>query len=59
MIDEDYSLRDPEDMIKAFSDFPEAIENTEKIANRCNVSFELYKYRIPDFNPPKEIKEEL
>ncbi|MCD5382531.1 DNA polymerase III subunit alpha [Candidatus Gracilibacteria bacterium] len=59
MIDEDYSLKDPEDMIKSFEDFPEAIENTEKIADRCNVSFELYVYRIPDFYPPKDVQEKI
>jgi DNA polymerase-3 subunit alpha len=59
MIDEDYSLKEPEEMIKAFEDFPEAIENTEKIADRCNVDFELYVYRIPDFLPPEEVQEEF
>ena len=56
MIDEDYSLKDPEEMIKSFEDFPEAIENTEKIADRCNVDFELYIYRIPDFYPDENAK---
>ena len=57
MIDEDYSLKDPEEMIKAFEDFPEAIENTEKISDRCNVDFELYIYRIPDFFADEKAKE--
>ena len=57
MIDEDYSLKDPEEMIKSFEDFPEAIENTEKIADRCNVSFETWIYRIPDFYPDEKAKE--
>jgi DNA polymerase III alpha subunit len=57
MIDEDYSLKEPEEMIKAFEDFPEAIENTEKIADRCNVDFELYIYRIPDFFADEKAKE--
>ena len=54
MVDEDYSLTDASEIVSAFEDMPEAIENTLKIADRCNVEFDLGSYQIPDFNPPKE-----
>ena len=54
MIDEDYSLKDPNELIEAFSDYPEAVENTVKIAERCNLSFDLWSYHIPNFIVPEE-----
>jgi len=41
MIDEDYSMRDPKELVEAFIDTPEAIANTQIIADRCIVDFEL------------------
>jgi len=40
-------------MAEAFRDIPEAIENTQKIANMCNVDIELGKYQLPYFEVPK------
>lgn len=54
MIDEDYSMIDPEEIISVFSNRPEVIENTQKIADRCNVEFDLGKYCIPEIYPPEE-----
>lgn len=54
MVDEDYSMRTAEEIINWFSETPDAIENTLKIAERCNVTLELWTYHIPDFIPPKE-----
>ena len=48
-----YYLKSPEDMLKLFPYVPEALENTHKIANRCNVSFEFNKYKLPIFNVPE------
>ena len=31
----------------------EALENTQKIAERCNVEFEFGNYHLPDFFPPE------
>ncbi len=42
-------LKSPEEMINDFSDFPEAIENTCKIAARCNVEFDDKSYHFPRF----------
>ncbi len=48
----DYSLRSNADMIKAFKDVPEAIANTLKIAELCNVELELGAIQLPFFPVP-------
>lgn len=53
--DEDFSLRAGEEMAKLFADLPEAIENTVKIADRCNVELEFGKIRLPSFPLPEGI----
>ena len=40
-IEGDFSLRSPEEMAKAFAHVPEAVENTVKIADKCNVEIEF------------------
>ena len=62
--EDDFSLRSPEQMIKDFGDLPEAIENTQKIADSCNFQFELGKIKLPKFEvlsgkSPEEYLEEL
>ncbi len=49
---DDFSLKAPEEMIKAFKDVPEAIENTQKIVEMCNFEFELGETRLPRFKVP-------
>jgi len=41
------------EMRKAFPDVPEAIDNTVKLAERCNVEIELGKYHLPHFDVPE------
>lgn len=41
------SFRSPEEMKKIFQEYPEAIENTEKIAQRCNLKIELGRFIFP------------
>lgn len=48
----DLSLRSPEDMKNFFHDIPEAIENAEKIADRCNVTIRLGETQLPHFDVP-------
>ena len=44
----------PEDIIKRWGkDFPEAIRNTKKIAERCNVELQLGRILIPKFPVPE------
>ena len=49
---DDFSLRSPEEMASFFPDVPEAIENTVKIAEMCNVEIELGKTQLPKFSVP-------
>jgi len=49
----DYSMHDPQKVIEHFKDVPEAIENTLKIADRCNVEFDFETHRIPTFPTPE------
>ncbi len=51
--DIDMSLVPAEVMIEAFRDNPEAISNTRKIADRCNVEIELGVNHLPDFDVPE------
>ena len=47
-----YSVRPNDEMIAAFSHVPEAIENTLKIAEMCNVEIELGNIQLPYFEVP-------
>jgi DNA polymerase-3 subunit alpha len=47
-----YYLRSPEEMGILFKDLPEALENAERIAELCNVEFELGKTHLPTFQVP-------
>jgi DNA polymerase-3 subunit alpha len=49
---DDFSLKSPEKMIEEFKDFPEAIENTQKIVELCNFDFELGKVKLPRLELP-------
>ena len=51
--DYDASLVAPETMIERFKDVPEAIANTRKIADRCNVEIELGVWHFPPVDIPE------
>lgn len=53
MRDTNVSLRSPDDMIEAFRDLPEAVANTVKVAEMCNVELELGKWSFPYFSLPE------
>jgi len=46
-------LRTKEEMVDLFSDLPEALLNSVKIAEKCNLDLELGKFYLPDFEVPK------
>jgi DNA polymerase-3 subunit alpha len=52
MLDGDYSMIPPEQMMEQFAEFPEALENTARIAQRCNVELELGETIFPHFDTP-------
>ena len=45
----DFSFLPPEHIEKMFSDIPEAIENTTRIAERCTLELQLGKWVFPDY----------
>jgi DNA polymerase III subunit alpha len=49
----DFYVKSPDEMLEQFSDYPEAIENTQKIADKCNVNIELGKWFFPKFKLPQ------
>ena len=47
-------VKSPEEMSEYFKAFPEAIENTVKIAEKCNVEFEFGHTILPNYEVPPE-----
>ncbi len=47
-----FYIRSPEEMYGLFSDVPDALENTVKIANECNVEVKLGAWSFPKFPLP-------
>ena len=47
-----YYLKSPEEMAELFKYAPQALENTQKIADRCNVDFEFGVTKLPNFDVP-------
>ncbi|MEK7646822.1 MAG: DNA polymerase III subunit alpha [Patescibacteria group bacterium] len=52
MRDEDFSMLPPDTMKEHFKEIPEAIKNTLKIADMCDVKLELGKLQLPHFPTP-------
>ncbi len=54
---ENYYVPSTEEMVKLLCHFPRAIENTQKIADRCNFDFELNQHNYwPHFKIPEGFK---
>ena len=51
---EELYVKSPEEMSEYFSAFPDAIENTVKIAEQCNVEFEFGHTILPNYDVPTE-----
>ena len=47
-----FYLRSTEEMETLFSGYPEAVENTQRIADRCQLEFTFGKYHLPEFKLP-------
>ena len=50
---EGYHFRSAEEMDELFADYPEALENTRLIADRCELELEFGKTMIPPFDLPE------
>ena len=55
---EEQFFRSKEEMFELFSDIPEALINTVKIAEKCNIDLELGKFYLPDFEVPNDYSRE-
>ncbi len=53
MTQDNFSMISPDEMAEYFKDVPEAVENTQKIAEQCNFNFELGKTKLPVFPLPE------
>ena len=49
---QNFYLRSTEEMAALFPDYPEAVENTGRIADMCNVEFTFGKYHLSEFKLP-------
>lgn len=48
----DFSLKPAKEMITAFADTPQAIENSLKLASMCNLEIPLGETKLPNFKVP-------
>lgn len=48
----EYYLKSAEEMQDIFRDYPEALNNTLEIAEKCDVTIELGKYKLPVYDVP-------
>ncbi len=47
-----FYFKSEKEMRTIFARFPEALDNTQKIAEQCNVEFEFGNYHLPEFIAP-------
>jgi len=53
MADDSFYLRTPQEMAELFRDLPEALENTERIAEMCELELELGQFYFPEVELPQ------
>ncbi len=49
----EFYLKNEEEMKNLFSEFPEAISNTIRIAERCNLELDFSRTHLPRYQPPE------
>ncbi len=49
----EFYFKSQEEMELIFGEYPEALENTVKIAERCEVEFDFSKYFLPEYQVPE------
>ena len=52
----EFYMKDPDTMLSIFKHVPQAIENTNKIADMCNLEIELPGPLLPDFDIPDQFE---
>ena len=53
---DEFYVKSPEEMYDYFKNIPEAIENTVKIADKCNFDFEFGVTKLPNYDVPEEFE---
>ena len=48
----EFYVKSPQEMASLFPDVPEALENTYKISQRCNVEFTFHELKLPKYDVP-------
>lgn len=49
----DFFVKSPEEMVTLFQDLPDAIENSVKVADKCNLEIPIGSWFFPKFKLPK------
>ena len=52
----DFYIKSPKEMEEYFANVPQALENTVKIAEKCNVEFEFGNTILPNYDVPPEFE---
>jgi len=52
---DEFYFNTPEEMQQHFADIPEALENTVKIAQKCNLEIDFRNAHLPDFDLPANL----
>ena len=52
---EEFYVKSEDEMLSLFSQIPEAISNTQKIADMCNLDFEFGNTKLPHFEVPNNM----
>ena len=50
-----YYLKSPEEMEQLFEDLPEAISNTQAIADKCDLDIDFSQLRLPEYQVPEGV----
>ena len=50
---EEFYVKSEEEMRTLFPQWPEAIENTQRIADRCHMAFQFGQHHLPEFQYPE------
>ncbi len=49
-----YYLKSPQEMAELYKDIPQALENTERIADMCNLKLEFGRLHLPEIDLPQD-----
>lgn len=50
---EEFYIKSEQEMLDLFPEWPEAIENTQRVADLCNLDFQFGTYHLPEFKLPQ------